>query len=512
MNQLLKLVIDYLKLDNIQLEQVFNPIDVISNNIDSNIDIVYKRIIKAKDNNERVLVFGDYDADGVMATVIIKDLLDKLDITNGYYIPNRYNEGYGLNCDIVKMAYDKGYSLIITVDNGVSAFDALDLANNCNIDVIVSDHHLIGGDIECFALVHPSLMLDNFHNMCGAGVALQISRRFIKDDYHVVLSMIATIGDMMPLWNENRNIVRCGLRLLNEYRYPNIVSLLSNGSDSIIDEKMISFDIVPKINSISRLDNIDGISKVNKLVEYFLNSDLSYINRFSKYINDNNNVRKKLTNDLFVDIINSYDFNSDINLIYNIDYPIGICGLLANRVCSYNNKPSLVFGYLNGIYYGSGRSKDFDLYKTISEYQYLFNSFGGHSLAFGLSIKEEFFKEFIDIINGLNIIYDHIDIDESLYIDIDILDIDSIKSLEIFKPLGVGIRLPLFKIKLDKDINYILVKDLYPKWVLKREPLIEAICFDKDIINNDIEYLIGELSINSFMGNNSISLLVKCVG
>ena len=200
----------YNGLNDRQIRQVLDDRSEYHENDDINLKKAVDRILEAKAKKQKVFVAGDYDCDGICATAIMKNTLDILKIENGYYIPDRFKDGYGLNCNIVSMVADKGYDLIITVDNGIKAYEALELASKLNIDVIVSDHHIIEKELDNI-VVHPQLMSDDFKGLCGAGVALQMSLKLIgENDLHDCLAMIATIGDVMELFNENRIIVKRG--------------------------------------------------------------------------------------------------------------------------------------------------------------------------------------------------------------------------------------------------------------------------------------------------------------
>lgn len=170
------------------------------------------RLIEAKNNHEKVFVGGDYDADGICSTAIMKRTLDVFGIENGYYIPDRFKEGYGLNAKTVELAYQKGYSVILTVDNGVKAHDALQKAKQLGMFVIVTDHHEIEEEVEADIVVHPDYMESEFSYLSGAGVALEISRNLIgtgsEFDELVALCSVALIGDVMPEWKETRKLIK----------------------------------------------------------------------------------------------------------------------------------------------------------------------------------------------------------------------------------------------------------------------------------------------------------------
>ena len=191
---------------------------------------------------------------------------DKLQIENGYYIPDRFKEGYGLSSHTVELAHAKGYSLIITVDNGVKAFDAIQKAKELGIDIIVTDHHQIDEEVPADIVVHPLYMEERFKYLSGAGVALELALNLIgENETHIALAAIALIGDVMPYWLETRIIIQKGIKLIQKGVLPSVSSLLRK--DIEIDETAVAFQVVPKLNSIARMkDN----SNVNTLVPFLL--------------------------------------------------------------------------------------------------------------------------------------------------------------------------------------------------------------------------------------------------
>ena len=199
-----------------------------------------KRLLQAKENHEKVMIAGDYDADGICSTTIMKMTLMKLKIEHGYYIPDRMKEGYGLSAHTVELAHQKGYRLIITVDNGVKAHAAIQRANELGLDIIITDHHQIDEEIDTPYVVHPNYMESEYCYLSGAGVALQIARNLIGDnDIQTAFACVAAIADVMPLWKETRRIVKRGLAVLKQGRPRSLISLLNPGSG--VDMTSISF-------------------------------------------------------------------------------------------------------------------------------------------------------------------------------------------------------------------------------------------------------------------------------
>ena len=369
-------------LDDEQIHELLNPDFRLHTSHASCVLKCADRILKAGERHEKVFIGGDYDADGICSTAIMKRTLDVLGIENGFYIPDRFKEGYGLSAATVELAAQKNYSLIITVDNGVKAHEALRRAAELGIEVIVTDHHKIDEEIECSLVVHPDYMEADYAFLSGAGVALQISRTLIgeRDDL-TVYAAAAAVGDVMPLWRETRRIVQAGMNLLKQGIPRQFAVLLTPGST--VDENTFAFNIVPKLNSVARMNDI---SNVNNVVRYLLLSDERNILRFAQQLNTVNDARKELSEKETAKAMELVD-DSGFLVLYDESFHEGICGLAAGRVASKYRRPVLVMARSNDLLKGSGRSvPGFDLFSFFSDFEET-TAFGGHEQAVGLSIK-----------------------------------------------------------------------------------------------------------------------------
>ena len=349
-----------------------------------------ERIMEASRRREKVFIGGDYDADGICATAIMKKTLDILGITNGYYIPDRFREGYGLSAATVRMAHEKGYSLIITVDNGVRAHEALITARELGMDVIVTDHHKIEEKVEADILVHPDDMEDMFSCLCGAGVALEISRYLVgRRNELTALAAVASIGDVMPLWKETRRIVLAGIEIIKQ-RIPRPVWAMFKPGSSVTWQT-IAFQIVPKLNSVGRMNNI---SNVNTLVRFLLSENEKDIASYAvqlEYVNEQRKQLSALETEKAFDLMNDDPFP----VIYDETFHEGICGLAAGRIAAQCSRPVLVMAKSGSLIKGSGRSvAGFDMFSFFSDFTET-EAFGGHEQAVGISVREENFAEFL---------------------------------------------------------------------------------------------------------------------
>ncbi len=338
-------------------------------------------LMEAKKNGTKVFIGGDYDADGICSTAIMKDILDRLQIPCGYYIPNRFSEGYGLKPETVDMVCEKGYGLIITVDNGVSAKEALARCRQLGLPVIVTDHHRIEWEVDADLVVHPDFMEDDFAYLCGAGVVLQVSRTLFGDvPLHTALAAVAHVGDVMPLYRQTRRIVARGMELINQDVLPAVSALLYKGGPA--NARTLAFQIVPKLNSVGRMNDL---SNVNTLVPYLLLKDQDQIMRYAVQLENVNNARKDLSTVMTKQCEEMMD-DSPMPVLYSPQFSEGICGLAAGRLAASCRRPVLVLSGSGDVIKGSGRSvPGFDLFEFLSDFTEL-TSFGGHEQAVGLSL------------------------------------------------------------------------------------------------------------------------------
>ena len=467
-----------------------------------------ERILEAAKRQEKVFVGGDYDADGITATAIMKKTLDLLRIPNGYYIPDRFREGYGLSKETVALAYRKGYQLIITVDNGVRAHEALAEAKRLGMDVIVTDHHRIEEKIEADIVVHPDYMEDRYEHLCGAGVALEISMKLIgRQDDLIALAAIASIGDVMPLWKETRKIVKEGMTILKQ-RIPRPVARMFRPG-STVNWTSIAFQIVPKLNSVGRMNDL---SNVNTLVPFLLATDEEAIARYARQLDHVNSVRRELS-ETQTAMADSMIEDENFVVIYNEKFHEGICGLIAGRIANTYHKPALILAKHGNLLKGSGRSvKGFDMFDFFSEFDELV-TFGGHEQAVGIAIDAEKFDDFKAHVNEKMKDVKLAEADEektAIAIRSDDITMDEILDLQRCEPLPKEIN-SMFAItdceiltskETDKVIKYSIANGNGP---------LEAVLYKRKEIDvaEDPHTIIGSLSLNRWRNNVTMSVEIE---
>ena len=409
-------------------------------------DKVLSRIHKAIINKEKILIYGDYDCDGVCATSIMVKTFRYLNYPVSYYIPSRYIDGYGLNIINVDKIALQNFKLIVTVDNGITAYDAINRAKELGIDVLVIDHHEVGDEENnALAIIHPEV--SNISSICGSGgyMSLFVSAALLDryDDYLLTLAGLSTVSDLMELKGYNRDLLRLAIANFKKYNYLNLALLKDN---PIINEQSFSIDIAPKINAVGRLKEDKS---VNNLVKYLISEDKDEINKLAKWIILINEERKEFSKNA---ILNLPSFNNDDGICLLSDIKEGLIGLIANRLLNQYNVPSIVFtpdindpSFLKG----SIRSKDgFNVTKAFNALDKYICDGGGHALAGGLTIKREDFPSFKEEFLKLTKEYKIID-NPKKAIEISLIDINrkNYELIKTFSPFGKGNEEPLFVIK-----------------------------------------------------------------
>lgn len=475
---------------------------------------VIERIHQAKENNEKVIICGDYDADGICATAILYDALKRFGISCGFYIPNRFKEGYGLHPHTVKMAKEKDYSLLITVDNGVKSMEALNRCNELRMDTIVTDHHAMEEDVPCDILLHSLTMGERFSNLCGAGIALLISRALLGEvKEHVVLACVASIGDVMPLWKETRQIVKKGLHYLNQgVCLP--IQYLSKDAYPSWDERKVAFQVVPKLNTTGRLADL---ANANNTVRYLLMKDRTSIIAFAKQIEELNQRRRFLSAKM-CDLARALkDDSTNFQVLYDPEHHEGLSGIVAAKLCEEFQMPVLVFAQDGELLKGSIRSNHFvDLRDFFKDCPITLVSYGGHKAAAGISIRQEDLPAFKSYLKEKTktMSYERMDTEPDVILcTMQELSIQNVEELESLAPFGEGFIKPQFYVK---DYPVHTIKPLSNGKHVKWESLenIDALYFNaKDVYakyqNETKLSFLGSLSINHFRNEKKVNIFIQ---
>lgn len=479
------------------------------------------RINEAIENEEKILVYGDYDADGITSTVLLVETLISMGANVSSYIPNRFEEGYGPNKEAFTKIIDSGITLIITVDNGIAGVEEVDLANELGCDVIVTDHHKIQDTIpNAYAIIHPEHPEGNypFKKLAGVGVAFKLAHALLEifPDFLLDLVAIGTIADMVSITDENRIFVKQGLELINEDPRIGLKMLLElSGIDTKIDEQTVGFYIAPKLNSIGRMDS----AKLG--LTFLMAEDPVTARALAEQIEQYNIERKQVTEDIVKDVINKIESSDkkqkNVIMVFG-EYHEGVLGIVASNIVEKYQKPVFIMNEKDGILKGSARSIfDFNIYVAMNKISDLFVAFGGHTLAAGFSFEESNFEkieEFLD--NEFEEFKQNNDLKANKNIDIitslEDISYQFLNSLEALKPYGMDFEKPTVLIENAMVLNkaYFGSEKQYLRLTIADEvgnldciTFKDSVTFDK-VEKNDIIDLLCNIDKNNFNGRTKL--------
>lgn len=365
-------------------------------------DLAITRIEKAIGNNEKILIYGDYDVDGTTAVSVVYSFFRTFHSRLEFYIPDRYSEGYGISIQGIDHAAANDFSLIIALDCGIKALDKIDYANSKGIDFIIGDHHLPGETIPNAVAVLDPKRSDcpyPYKELSGCGIGFKIIQAFIKKNgmdmgqayQYLDLVAVSIASDIVPITGENRILTHFGLKKLNSNPCVGLQALvkLSTNRTGIFTVNDIVFQIGPRINAAGRIDHAKDA--VNLLISKSVEEAVNY----SVAVDDQNNIRKDFDLKITEEALAIID-NSEINqlrkstVLYKSDWHKGVIGIVASRLTEKYYRPTVILTLTNGHVAGSARSVlGFDLYEALSECSHLLEQFGGHKYAAGLTMKEE---------------------------------------------------------------------------------------------------------------------------
>lgn len=484
---------------------------------DDRFNDVISRIKKAVDEKEKTVIYGDYDVDGLTSTCIMKKTLDKLGLNPGYFIPSRYKEGYGLVKERVRDFKNKGYSLIITVDNGISAFEAIEEAYKLGMEVVIIDHHEIPEKkVLTEHIFHQNISKFISYNCSAASLCLFVSSKLLGyyDEYLATLAGIAVFSDVMPLVGNNLELVKIALSNLKKKLYPNICSLIPYKNSPICYDD-INFYIIPSLNSVGRVEN--DVMATNKACKLLVEDDEKEIQRLAKYVFDINLKRKELIKSAVIDEKLSFDSTHSYSGI--IQTSSGLAGLFANKLLREKDKAIMLFALDEKnpeCLVGSIRAKKgYDLISFLEKNKKYFIHSGGHKQACGVTIlKKDYFQ--IAILFSTEIekqaLFIKDDDEDDIEIQLSDLNKENYDIYQSFYPFGEGFQACKFKITVAKNdvkvapsnkVSYVLSKDRtskvtyfgVPKQLAEEKDMITFIGdFKKEEFNSQISYclLAGE--------------------
>ena len=494
-------------------------------------DMAVKRLNLAKSEKQNILVYGDYDVDGTTSVSMMYMFLLSQEMNVKYYIPDRYDEGYGISRKGIDYAFANNINLIISLDCGIRAIDQIEYAKQYKIDFIICDHHTPSKEIpDAYSVLNPKQFDCKYPNkdLSGCGVGFKLITAYticnsidINTTYgYLGLLAISIVSDMVPITDENRIYAFHGLSKINNNPSAGVKSLISIAKRSDkVDSSDILFGIAPLINAAGR------ISHAHEAVRVLIEGGYDKAKVYAKKLYLNNQERKDVEKRVFHEASQMIDKQKMSNVVCGKNWHKGVVGIVASKLIEVHYRPTIVFAEDNGLFTGSARSvKGFDIYEAVSECSFLCERFGGHKYAAGLSVRQENIKRFTEKFEEAvtNRIKSN-QLTPVISIDVDLkLDKISKKFLRIIKqfaPFGPGNPKPIFSSRnttLEGAPYYIGKDKSHVKFKLSHQSyMFDAIAFgfaDFFLKNNkeqlDVCYTIEE---NNWNGKTSLQINIKDV-
>ena len=486
------------------------------------------RILKAMENKEKIVVYGDYDADGITSTTIIKRFMKDRGIDIGTYIPNRLDEGYGLNEEAIKEIASEKYNLMITVDCGITAVKEVDLAKSLGIDVIVTDHHEVPEILPDTIAVVDAKRKDNqypFTQLAGCGVAfkliqaISIKLNLPENEWlkYIDIACIGTISDIVTLIDENRVIAKLGLKLVEVTRNIGLRTLIEMAGLKKIDSTAISFGISPRINACGRMGHQEDA------LNLFLTDDPIEARKLAQKLEEYNKQRQEIEKNIYNEALEIAlkEENMPCIVIGKENWHHGVIGIVASKITDITYKPSILICFEGENAKGSGRSiPGFDLHEAVYNCRQYLTASGGHSMAIGLSLKTEKFEKFKQAFEKYAKAKHVENLVPELLIDTVITSkdmiLDEIKKLELLEPFGEGNALPVILYKnLKIDSIRALSDGKHLKLLLTDgNTLVDSIGFNMGYLSSEYQIgdkvdIVGNIGINRFRDMENIQITLK---
>lgn len=432
-------------------------------------DKAVARIELAISNEENILVFGDYDVDGTTAVSLVASYLKTHYPNVATYIPDRYDEGYGVSFKGIDFADDNGFSLIIALDCGIKSIDHVAYAKERNIDFVICDHHRPGDVLpEAVAILDPKRndCTYPYDELCGCGIGFKLiqalgqNRNETIEDLMPYLDLVATAiaADIVPMTGENRVLAHFGLQVINTDPRPGIKALIHQIKKNTLDITDVVFIIAPRINAAGRIKH--GNHAVELLSEFDFEQAQHFASEIEKYNSDRKDLDKQITKEGLLQIETNQEQKRFSTVVFQADWHKGVIGIVASRLIETYYRPTLVFTKSGDKLAASARSvKGFDVYNALDACSEHLEQFGGHMYAAGMTLKEEnylAFKEAFEKVVEETIHPDMLTPEISIDAEIDFADISPkfIRILKQFEPFGPQNMTPIFVSKNVKDTGY----------------------------------------------------------
>ncbi len=440
------------------LENVHNPFML------DGMEEATERILSAVDTKEKIVVYGDYDVDGITATATVYKFLKSIGAEVSYYIPDRFSEGYGINILAINKMARAGVKLLVSVDCGIASIGEVEFAKTQGMDVVITDHHTCREELpKAVAVINPKRQDSSypFDGLAGVGVAFKLVLALAvrlgmktKDVFaeYVELAAIGTIADVMPLTDENRIIVDKGIKAVQNTQNNGIRALLASAGagDKPLDAMSLAFIVAPRLNAAGRMED----AKI--AVELLICEDYERATEIAGHLSELNKRRQEIEKTIFDEAWEQVQSFGEEQLVYVIKgegWHHGVIGIVASRICERLYRPCILISCENGKGKGSGRSvEEMNLFDAVSDSEEILTAFGGHAQAAGISINEDKIDELrkrINVFAKNNINKEQLV--PKIKIDCNLspasISMNSAKMLELLEPFGAGNETPVFSAK-----------------------------------------------------------------
>lgn len=493
----------------------------------SDMEKAVTRINEAIDKNERILVYGDYDADGVTSTTILVNTLQTLGAEVGWYIPNRFSEGYGPNELAFRNAYDEGVSLIITVDNGIQGHKEIEMVQKLGVDVIVTDHHEIGRTLpEAYAIVHPMHPEYEypFHFLCGAGVAYKLSQVLLENppNYFVSLAAIGTIADLVSMTDENRSIVKQGLSFLNQNCPIQIKALLNQaGYNDTINEETVGFIIGPRLNAVGRLED------ASLAAELLMTEDEEEAEFLAEQVEHFNVERKEIvaqiTDEALAIAEEKVNNGNQFLLLAKENWHEGVLGIVASKIVETYALPTLILNIDLEQNHAKGSARSIEqvsMFEILSAHQDLISKFGGHHMAAGMTMEIDYIESLEQGLNDWMFkLSEHTSLEPTKHVSVKLeendISINNIRDIQRLSPFGTDFEKPLLEIDDNEVVDVRAIgKDKNHLKLVTGQLQLQSLYWKNGQLATQIEpgqpiNLLGNLQINEWNGNQSPQFIIQ---
>ena len=431
------------------LDQLHDPYEL------HDMDKTVTRIRQAIENYEQILIYGDYDADGMTSASIVKEALEQLGAECQVYLPNRFTDGYGPNASVYKYFIEnQGISLIITVDNGVAGHEAIELAQSMGVDVIVTDHHSMPEVLpDAYAIIHPEHPEASypFKYLAGCGVAFKLATALLEEVQVELLDLVAigTIADMVSLTDENRILVKYGLSVLKNTQRIGLQELfkIAGIQENEVDEETVGFQIAPRLNALGRLDD------PNPAIELLTGFDEEEARDIALMINQKNEERKEIVQKIYDEAKAMVNPDNPVQVLAGEGWNPGVLGIVAGRLLEKLHQPVIVLNIENDLAKGSARSIEaVDIFEALDPHRDLFVAFGGHAGAAGMTLEVSKLEALSQVLVAY-IEYNQVDLStkNELFLDEELslpdLTLETLKNFEKLAPFGMDNKKPVFYLK-----------------------------------------------------------------